>query len=313
MRDVTTEAEARALSADDFYRHLVARNRGLVSVEAQRAVRRTRVLVAGCGSIGGAAIEPLARIGFENLHLVDSGTYELNNLNRQRAWVRDIGENKAAVAARVIGEINPHARVSVTVDGITADNADAFVADADLIIDGVDVTTMSGLRAKLSLHEAALAHRRPLVTGWDLAGMLCAEHIDYRRERRVFGGAITSDDLDRLSVWESIVRIAPMRAMPSEMLAELADNLHDPDYGVPQLPEAAWQFGSLACHMAVRIAAGRPIPPRVGVDVHAITRPLRERVRDTVVRPVRYLRFARALGLASTVRATVPRPLLQFS
>ncbi|WP_306370214.1 ThiF family adenylyltransferase [Nocardiopsis sp. CC223A] len=313
MRDVTTEAEARALSADDFYRHLVARNRGLVPPEEQRAVRRSRILVAGCGSIGGAAVEPMVRIGFENLHLADSGTYELNNLNRQRAWVRDVGENKASVAARVVGEINPHARVTVTTEGITAANANPLVAGADLIVDGVDVTTMSGLRAKLALHEAALEHRRPLVTGWDLAGMLCAEHIDYRRERRIFGGAITPADLDRLSVWEAIVRIAPMRAMPAEMLAELADNLHDSDYSVPQLPEAAWQFGSLACHMALRIVAGRPIPSRVGVDVHALTRPLRERVRDTVVRPVQYLRFVRALGLASTVRATAPRPLLRLS
>lgn len=312
MRDISSESEARKLSADDYYRHLVARNRGLITPTVQTAIRDARVLIAGCGSIGGAAVEPLTRVGFENLHLTDSGSYELNNLNRQRAWVTDLGKNKAEVAGQIVSEINPHAKVQVSHQGITDTNADDLVAAADLIVDGVDVTTMSGLKAKVALHESALTHRRPLITGWDLAGMLCAEFIDYRRLTRIFDGALTREDLNRLTPWEAIVRIAPMQAMPAEMLLELATNLRNPDYSVPQLPEAAWQFGSLACHMATRIVAGQRVPRRVSVDVHDLTRPRVERLHDTMRRPVQYLKFARALGISSTIRATAPRPLLQL-
>lgn len=312
MDDITSALEAHSLDHDTLYEHLVARNRGLISQSAQAQVRATRLLVAGCGSIGGAAVEPLARVGFQHLVLADSGAYELNNLNRQRATVDDLGANKAEVAARAVQAVNPHAELTVVTDGITPQNADDLVRAADMIIDGVDVTTTSGLAAKLALHEAALAHRRPLITGWDLAGMLCAEFIDYRKHRRVFRGALASEDLQRLTVWEAIVRIAPMRAMPAEMLAELSANLRDPGYSVPQLPEAAWQFGSLACHMTVRVVAGQPVPARVSVDVHDRAQPLRSRARSTARKPVELARFARTLGPRSTVRATVPRPLLHL-
>lgn len=312
MRDIASAHEAHGLDHDTFYKHLVARNRGLVPQRAQEQVRSSRLLVAGCGSIGGAAVEPLARVGFEHLVLADSGSYELNNLNRQRATVDDLGANKAAVAGRAVLSVNPHAELAVVTDGITSDNADTLVGAADLVIDGVDVTTASGLRAKLALHEAALAHQRPLITGWDLAGMLCAELIDYRRHGSVFRGALASEDLQRLTVWEAIVRIAPMRAMPAEMLAELSANLRDPGYSVPQLPEAAWQFGSLACHMAVRVATGQPVPARVSVDVHERTQPLRSRALSAARKPIELARFARALGPRSTARATVPRPLLHL-
>lgn len=312
MHDIESEAEARSLSDGDFYRHLVARNRGLVSEESQQAIASTKLLVAGCGSIGGASVEPLARIGFRDFHLADIGVFELNNLNRQRAHLNDLGRNKASVAGRTIEAINPHATVAVTTEGITKENVDALVRYADIIVDGVDVTTPSGLAAKVALHEAALAHRRPLVTGWDLAGVLCAEYIDYRVVDRIFNGAITSGDLETLSVWEAIVRIAPMSKMPGEMLDELARNLRDPLYSVPQLPEAAWQFGSLACHIVAQVAAGNSVPTRTCVDVHALTQPRWQRARNQLQLPLQFVRFGLALGLKSTLRATAPRPLLAF-
>ena len=46
----------------DFYSELTARNTGFISPRAQGRVREATVLVAGCGSTGGAAVEPLARV-----------------------------------------------------------------------------------------------------------------------------------------------------------------------------------------------------------------------------------------------------------
>ena len=308
--DVDCEEDVRTLDSDQFYAHLTTRNRGLIAAEDQHAIRRARVLIAGCGSIGGAAVEPLVRIGFERLHLADNGTYELNNLNRQRAGLADLGLNKATVAARNARAINPHATVTVSDTGVTEDNAHALAAAADLIIDGVDVTTRSGLRAKVALHQAALVHRKPLITGWDLAGVLCAQHIDYRRTNLIFNGALTASEADALSVWEAIFRIAPMSRMPSEMLHELACNINRDDYSVPQLPEAAWQFGSLSCAMAARVVAGHKVPKLASVDVHRVTGTRIDRVRDTLARPVRWAQFAHALGARSIVRSTMPTPLL---
>ena len=65
------------------YREMTRRNQPSISREEQSALRATRILVAGCGSIGGAPVVPLVRLGAERFVLCEPGDYELNNLNRQ--------------------------------------------------------------------------------------------------------------------------------------------------------------------------------------------------------------------------------------
>ncbi|MFG2049477.1 HesA/MoeB/ThiF family protein [Micromonospora sp. NPDC048935] len=307
--DVDDPEVARGLDGDDYYARLVERNHGLVDDWLQRRIRATTLLIAGCGSIGGAAVQPLARMGYTRFTLADNGVYELNNLNRQHALVTDLGRNKAEVAARFVADINPHASVTHVTDGVTEANAAELVAGIDVIVDGVDVTTPSGLRAKVALHEAACAARARLITAWDMAGTLAVQHFDYRRVRRIFDGEIAVGDLDRLSVWEAIFRIAPRRHIPPEMYAELAGSLNDPDYHVPQLVEAATQFGSLATHLVTKLVAGEPVPRTVSVDVRQVSRTLPERWAGEARRRVAQLRFVRALPGATAWNGFAPRPL----
>jgi len=51
-----------ASEQDAFYAELISRNRGLIDAAEQAALRRTRFVVAGCGSTGGACIMPLVRL-----------------------------------------------------------------------------------------------------------------------------------------------------------------------------------------------------------------------------------------------------------
>ena len=46
-------------------------------------LRTKRVLVAGCGGLGGHIIDQLARIGVGQLRVVDGDVFEPSNLNRQ--------------------------------------------------------------------------------------------------------------------------------------------------------------------------------------------------------------------------------------
>jgi molybdopterin/thiamine biosynthesis adenylyltransferase len=135
-----------SLSEDDYYTELVTRNRGVISDAQQEALRTATVLIAGCGSVGGAAVQPLARMGVRRFLVADSWLYELNNLNRQHATVDDIDRNKAEVAAERILAVNPYAQVKVYAEGVTEGNAAELAAACQVIVDGVDVTTMSGLR-----------------------------------------------------------------------------------------------------------------------------------------------------------------------
>src|SRR5262249_98598 len=180
-RRVMTAAATPERSEVDFYTGLIIRNAGVVEPATQLALRHATVLIAGCGSIGGAAIEPLARLGARTFLPAHPRAYELNNLNRQNATAGDIGRNKAEVAAERLRAINPHASVTVYPTGVTEQVVDELTTGCDVVVDGVDVTTMTGLRAKYLLHQRALARRLPLLTGWDMAGAQYGRGCEYRR------------------------------------------------------------------------------------------------------------------------------------
>src|SRR2546428_834326 len=76
-------------------------------------------------------------------------------MNRQSVRVQDVGRNKAAVFAERMREVNPYATVEVHDHGITKENVDDVTTRADLILDGVDVTTKTPLLHKVNLHAQA--------------------------------------------------------------------------------------------------------------------------------------------------------------
>ncbi|MEU5698577.1 HesA/MoeB/ThiF family protein [Streptomyces aurantiacus] len=277
-----------------FYGELTTRNKGVVSAGEQARLRGATVLVAGCGSIGGAAVEPLARLGVRSFVLADPGTYEVNNLNRQIAAARDVDRNKAEVAGERVAAINPHADVRVFPKGVTEKTAEALVEGCDVIVDGVDVTTMDGWRAKHLLHRIALQRRVPLVTGWDIAGAQYVRCYDYRYIRKPFDGAICEADLGRLTSWQLLLRAVPLRYVPVEMLVEVRTNLGRPDYSFPQVTYVAMMFGALTSHMVVKLLSGATVRPQVYIDVHQQVRSIRHRIAT---------RLRRAAALAALTPA----------
>ncbi|GGY91340.1 HesA/MoeB/ThiF family protein [Streptomyces nitrosporeus] len=281
-----TDDDAESVPHSAFYEELTIRNTGVVRAGAQRALRRATVLVAGCGSIGGAAVEPLTRLGVQRFLVADPGTYELNNLNRQSAVAADIGQNKAAGAGERIMAINPHARVTVFTEGVTSETVQRLTAPAQLIIDGVDVTTGEGWRAKHLLHRVAAQRKVPLITGWDMAGTQYVRCYDYRRIREPFDGDITLADIERMDTWDLLRRAVPLRRVPAEMLAEIRANHTKADYSFPQVAYTATAFGVLSSYMAVRLLAGAPVRQEISVDVHQLARPLGPRWLNRLRRPV---------------------------
>ncbi|MFJ9711584.1 HesA/MoeB/ThiF family protein [Streptomyces sp. NPDC101234] len=269
-----------------FYAELTARNVGVVAEAEQRALSAATVLVAGCGSIGGAAVEPLTRLGLQKFVLADPGTYELNNLNRQSATMADLDRNKAALAGDRVRAINPHASVEVFTEGVTRQTVEKLTASCQVIIDGVDVTTPEGWQAKLLLHRHAVRRRLPLITGWDMAGTQYVRCYDYRRVRAPFAGAIGPYDADRLEMWELLRRAVPLRHVPTDMLAEIRANHARTDYSFPQVAYTAMAFGVISSHMVVRLLAGQRVRRAVRLDVHQKARPLGEQWRTRARRPV---------------------------
>ncbi len=95
--------------------------------------------VAGVGAVGGFAVEMLARSGIGHIRIADFDTYEESNINRQIGALHStIGRKKVEVMKERILDINPDCRVEA-IDGFIDDsNRDAFLEDADIILDCID-------------------------------------------------------------------------------------------------------------------------------------------------------------------------------
>ena len=109
--------------------------------EGQSQIRGAHVLVVGCGALGCASIEWLARAGVGQLTLVDRDVVEWSNLQRQQLFSeRDAqaGSPKAEAAARRVKEIDSTIRVHACVEHVDAQNAADLARGVNVIMDGLD-------------------------------------------------------------------------------------------------------------------------------------------------------------------------------
>ena len=149
-----------------------SRNIPALSVSDMEKLAASKVLVIGCGGLGGNIIEYLARAGVGSLTVVDGDVFEESNLNRQiLSTSENIGRKKALAAAERIRAIDPSIRVSPVCESLTEENAAALMADTDLVIDALD-NAASRLVLEDAAAEAGLAIVHGAICGWDLQAML---------------------------------------------------------------------------------------------------------------------------------------------
>lgn len=258
------------------------RNRGLIDDQDQRLLSDARILIAGCGSTGGAAVEPLVRAGAMRLTLVEPGEYELHNLNRQRATLGAMGVNKATWLARSAEAINPFVALEVHEEGISAANVDAMLERADLVIDAIDVTSMAGLQAKCALHVAAAAVRRPVICAYDLAFRQYVCVYDYRRAVAPLRGKLHAVQRARTPT-AALALLVPPRVIPYELVAEIERLQHEPGASISQLGCAADLFGALVVPLAIELLANRRVKDSFVIDLKDPSLPWLRKTRRTML------------------------------
>jgi len=125
------------MNEDDFWQ---SRTETLLGSEALHRLHEARVMLFGCGGVGGWAAEALIRTGVGHLSLVDKDIVEASNLNRQlAATIGSVGSPKVdALKARLLC-INPQADIDVFHAPFTADTAADFpIADSLIVLDAID-------------------------------------------------------------------------------------------------------------------------------------------------------------------------------
>lgn len=115
------------------------RNVPALSGEECALLSGKRVLIAGCGGLGGNLINMLSRIGVGNLRIADGDVFEATNLNRQLfSEVPILGTNKARAAAERIARINPDITVETVEAFITEENVAELICCCDVVVDALD-------------------------------------------------------------------------------------------------------------------------------------------------------------------------------
>jgi hypothetical protein len=283
----------------EHYREMTRRNQPSLSRAEQGALRATRILVAGCGSIGGATVVPLVRLGAERFVICEPDHYEINNLNRQAADLGDIGRNKGEVQAAHARAINPEVEVLLEPDGVTEENVDWLVGTTDVVIDGVDVTEPSGIAAKRALHDEAWRQRRLVISGLDLGGTQLVYAFDYRDGRtRPLDGRLDGQPAG-IGALEFLSHLVDPLDVPRELISYTEAMIRGEAGSPPQLAPAADQFGVLAAWMVLDFTAGRPVRKRVKVAIPDLVMPRSRRVASETAR---MLALARVKILLETSR-----------
>ena len=107
-------------------------------------LNKSKVLVLGCGGVGGYVVEALARSGIGTLVIVDFDNIDESNINRQIiALDSTVGLKKVDVLEKRIKDINRDCNVVKIDKFIAVDNLDElFNCDIDFFVDACDTTSV---------------------------------------------------------------------------------------------------------------------------------------------------------------------------
>lgn len=137
------------------YDEAFSRNLGWVTEAEQRRLKGSRVCIAGLGGVGGVYLLTLARLGVGAFSIADFDTYALANFNRQvGATLASLNRPKIDVMLAMARDINPDLDVRVFNDGLNPGNLEAFLADGDVYLDGLDFFALDIRRRVFALCAA---------------------------------------------------------------------------------------------------------------------------------------------------------------
>jgi molybdopterin/thiamine biosynthesis adenylyltransferase len=132
----------------------------------QGRISGARVLLAGCGALGGSLAQTLVRCGVGTLVVVDRDVVELSNLPRQVLFEeRHLGAPKAEAAREALAAIGGPTRVEAHAAHLDADNLDELAEGAALLLDGTD-----NLATRYLLNDYAVERGIPWIYGGVVGG-----------------------------------------------------------------------------------------------------------------------------------------------
>jgi adenylyltransferase/sulfurtransferase len=110
-----------------------------VTIEGQKRLKESSVLLIGAGGLGSPASLYLAAAGVGRIGIVDFDVVDESNLQRQivhdTTWV---GKPKLDSAKARLSALNPHVEIETYSTALTSENALVIMKDYDVVVDGTD-------------------------------------------------------------------------------------------------------------------------------------------------------------------------------
>ena len=132
-----------------------------IGPDGQSRLLTSTVAVVGVGGLGVPAATYLAAAGVGTLILIDPDVVEISNLQRQPIYAtKDADTPKVEAARAFIRSLTPETRVGVHQTPLDADNAEALLTGADVVVDATDSFT-----ARYAISDAAHKLGVPVVSG----------------------------------------------------------------------------------------------------------------------------------------------------
>jgi hypothetical protein len=248
---------------ETYQRIRTARNRNLILPDEQNQYRNTVVGIAGL-SVGSTALATLVATGGpKRLKLADPDMVEISNLNRMRATLLDIGQNKATVAARTSWEVDPFLNLETWDQGVARESLEKFILEPKL---DIFVDEMDAIDLKFMCRDLCKKNKIPVVMATDNGDgiILDVERFDIEPDRKIFHGRVHID-------------LEEMRDMTREKFVAMANDIIDPTLftirqqqsimeigktlsGVAQLGSAAVLAGAAVSFAVRRLATGQAMP-----------------------------------------------------
>lgn len=147
------------------------KNYAAISVTEQSQLAKKRILIVGCGGLGGYLLEYLGRLGVGYITIVDGDVFDETNLNRQLLSSQmNLGKPKVLAAKHRMLAINPLVHLETVQENLTEENAASLVKDHDIVLDALD-NIPDRLLLQRTCKEVGLPLVHGALAGW--YGQVC--------------------------------------------------------------------------------------------------------------------------------------------
>lgn len=250
-----------------FEKTRLSRNQNLILPGEQKRLKKLKIAIAGL-NVGNPAAICMALEGVGNhFKFADNDVLTLDNLNRFRASLADLGINKAVLSARQAYEINPFLQIDIYDKGVTTENLKDFLLEPciDILIEETD-----RLWLKIKIRETARANKIPvvMVTGNAENVILDVERFDLNPKLPLLNGLIRPKIIKRiLELPEKPAEFKEKIQLCRDFIGEkfltpklqqsFKDALAKKLGGIPQLAESSFLRGAVICYAVRQIALGK--------------------------------------------------------